>query len=49
MNDSIDIEIRFKSRTAGDTLLSGELELLETLLPELILAMMQAKGMSDAT
>ncbi len=48
VNDSLDIEIRFKPQAADNILLPGELELLEALLPELILAMMQAEAMNDA-
>jgi hypothetical protein len=48
VNESIDIEIRFKPQAAGNILLLGELELLESILPELILAMIQAEGMDDA-
>ena len=48
MNESLDIKIRFKPHPADNILLVGELELLESILPELILAMIQAAEIDDA-
>ena len=40
MNESIDIEIRFKSQAAGNVILPDELALVESILPELIRELM---------
>lgn len=41
MNESINIEIRFKPQAA--VISADELALLESIMPEIILAMMQAE------
>jgi hypothetical protein len=48
MDESITLDIRFKSQAADDAILPEELELLESILPELILAMIQAEALPDA-
>lgn len=48
VNESITIEIRFKPQVAGDVILPDELELLESILPELILALIQVEELDDA-
>lgn len=42
------LEIRFKPEAAGDAVLPAELELLEAVLPDLILAMIQAAELDEA-
>lgn len=45
MNESTTIEIRFKSQAADVS--PAEVALLESILPEIILAMMQAEEMTE--
>ena len=45
MNESIQTEIRFKPQSAAIT--ADELALLESILPDLIHAMMQAEILND--
>jgi len=45
VNESIQTEIRFKSQSA--VVSADEVTLLESILPEIILAMMQAEALND--
>ena len=47
MDESTCITIRFKPTAADDTLLPDELALLESILPDLIHAMIQAEADSE--
>lgn len=47
MNESTTIEIQFKITAAGDAILTDELALLESILPEIIREIMQAEVIEE--